>query len=72
MDGWGGFQKDMYQGEDKKGRYPPDSLLYMGSGLHAETGCSKVYAGEVFEWKKNPMEVKETIGDGGCRKYKNN
>jgi len=24
------------------------SLRYMGSGLHAETGCRKVYAGEVF------------------------
>jgi len=24
-------------------------LRYMGSRLHAETGCRKVYAGEVFE-----------------------
>ena len=36
----------------------------------AETGCRKVYA-EVFEWQKNPMEAKETIGDGGGRKYAN-
>jgi len=27
----------------------PASLRYMGSRLHAETGCRKVYAGEVFE-----------------------
>jgi len=27
----------------------PASLRYMGSGLHAETGCRKVCAGEVFE-----------------------
>jgi len=49
MDGGGGFQKDLYQGEEKKGRHPPAFLRYMGSRLHAETGCKKVYAGEVFE-----------------------
>jgi len=45
----------------------------MGSRLHAETltGCRKVDAGEVFEWQTNPMEAKETIGDGGGRKYAN-
>ena len=54
QDGWGGFQKDLYEGEDQEGRLPSASLRYMGSGLHAETGCRKVYAGEVFEWQKNP------------------
>jgi len=49
MDGRGGFEKDWYQGEWKKGRHPPASLRNMGSGLHAETGCRKVYVGEVFE-----------------------
>jgi len=44
-----GFQKDLYQGEEKKGRHPPASLRYMGSRLHAETGCRKVYVGEVSE-----------------------
>jgi len=39
--------KDLYQGEEKKGRHPPAFLLYMGSRLHAETGCRKVYAEEV-------------------------
>jgi len=24
-------------------------VLHMGSGLHAETGCRKVYAGKVFQ-----------------------
>jgi len=47
MDGWGGFQKDLYQGEEKKERHPPAFLRYMGSRLHAETGCRNVYAGEV-------------------------
>jgi len=42
-------QKDLYQVEDKKGRHPPAFLRYMGSRLHAETGCRKVYAGEVSE-----------------------
>jgi len=50
MDGSGGLQKDLYPGEGKTGRpHPPASLRYMGSGLHIETGCKKVYAGEVFE-----------------------
>jgi len=40
--------KNFYQG-GKKERDSPASLLYMGSGLHAETGCRKVYAEEVFE-----------------------
>ena len=61
----------MYQGKEKKGRHPPASLRYMGSRLDAETGCRKVYAGEVFELQKNPMEAQETIGDGGGRKYAN-
>jgi len=49
MDGWGGFQKDLYQGEEKQGKHPPAFPWYMGSRLHAETGCRKVYAGEVSE-----------------------
>jgi len=49
MDGWRGIKKDLYQGEGKKGRHPLASLRYMGSGLHAETGCRKVYAGAIFE-----------------------
>jgi len=61
----------LYQGEGRKGRHPPTSLRYMGSGLHAETGCRTVYAGEVFKGQNHPMEVKETIGDGGGRKYAN-
>jgi len=43
----------------------------MGRGLHADTRCRKVYAGEVFETQKNPMEAKEMIGDSGGRKYVN-
>jgi len=39
--------KKIDQGEVKKGRHPTTSLRYMSSGLHAETGCRKVYAGEV-------------------------
>ena len=71
MDGRGGFQKDVYQGEGKKGRHPTASLRYMGSRLHVETGWRKVYAGEVSESQKNPMAAKETIGDGGGRKHTN-
>ena len=69
QDEWGGFQKDLYQGEEKKGRHPPAFLRHMGSRLHAETGCRKVYVGEVSEWQKNPMAAKETTGDGGGRSY---
>ena len=43
-----GFKKTCIK-ERKKGRHPPASLRYMGSRLHAETGCRNVYAGEVFE-----------------------
>jgi len=43
----------------------------MGSRLHAETGYRKVYVDEVSEWQKNPIAAKETIGDGGGRKYAN-
>jgi len=39
----------LYQGEEKKGRHPPAFLRYMGSRLHAETGCRKVYVGELSE-----------------------
>ena len=56
-----GFKKNLYQGGEKKGRHPPASLRYMGSRLHAETGCRKLCAGG----QKNPMAAKETIGDGG-------
>jgi len=48
-DGGGEFQKDLYQGEDKKRRHPPAFPWHLGSGPHAETGCRKVYAGKVFE-----------------------
>ena len=71
LDGLEGFQKDLYQGEEKKGRHPPAFLWHMGNRLHSETECRKVHAGEVSEWQKNPMTAKETIGDGGCRKYAN-
>jgi len=43
----------------------------MGSRLHAETGCRKVYVGEVSESQINPMAAKQTIGDGSGRKYAN-
>ena len=59
-----GFKKTI-SGRTKKGRHPPAFLRYMGSRPHSETGCRKVYAGEVSERQKNPMTAKETIGDGG-------
>ena len=43
------LKNNLYQGEEKKGRHPPAFLQYMDSRLHAETGCRKVYAGEVSE-----------------------
>jgi len=33
----------------KKKREAPTILRHMGSGLHAETGCKKVHAGDVFK-----------------------
>jgi len=33
----------------QKGEASTSLSTYMGSGLHAETGCRKVYAGNVFE-----------------------
>jgi len=65
MDGWGGFQEDLYQGEEQKGRHTPAFLRYMGSRLHAETGCKKVHVAEVSEWQKKSMAAKDTIVDGG-------
>jgi len=53
-----GFQKDSYQGEDKKGRHPPASLRFMGSRLHDEIGCRKVYARGVFERQKKSYDSK--------------
>jgi len=41
--------KRLIKEKEKKGRHPPAFLRYMGSRLHAETGCRKVYAGEVSE-----------------------
>jgi len=66
-----GFKKTFIKEKKKRGRHPPAFLRYMGSRLHAETGCRKVYAGEVSESQKNPMAAKETIGDTGGRKYAN-
>jgi len=51
----------MYQGEGKKGSiHQPlhDTSSHMGSRLHAEKGCRKVNAGEVFEQQTNLMEAK--------------
>ena len=62
--------RDLYQGEEREGRHPPAFPRYMGSRLHAETGCRKVYAGEVSERQKNPMAAKEKIGYGGGRKLR--
>jgi len=33
----------------KKGEAPTSLLRHIGSGLHAEAGCRKVYALKVFE-----------------------
>ena len=48
------FKRLVSRREQKKGRHPPASLRYMISGLHAETGRRKFYAGKVFEWHKHP------------------
>jgi len=59
--------------KEKEKRGGPHQPFY-GSGLHAATGCRKVYAREVFDLlHKNPMEAKEMprIGNGGGRKYAN-
>ena len=53
MDGCRDFEKVLYQGEGKEERHLPAFLRHMGSGLHAETGCKKVYAGKAFERKTN-------------------
>ena len=52
-------------------RNPVEFALSVGSvsGLHAATGCRKVYAGKVFERQTNSMEAKETFGDGCGRNY---
>jgi len=44
-----GFQKTCIKEKGNRGRHPQASLQYMGSRLHAETGCRKVYAGQVSE-----------------------
>ena len=52
LDGWREFQKDMYQGEEKKGRHPPAFLRHMGSGLHAETDAGRSMLGKYLSDKK--------------------
>ena len=45
-----GFKKTCIREKEKRGgTHQPLRLRYMGNGLHAETGCRKVYAGEVSE-----------------------
>jgi len=41
----------------EKGEQTPAFLQHMGIGLHAETGCRKVYAGVVFEEQKIPKAM---------------
>jgi len=56
------IQKDLCQGEGKKGRHPPAFPRHMGSGLHVETGCREFHAGIAFELLK-----KIYGGDGDVR-----
>ena len=49
----------------------PSFLRHVSSRLHAETGCRKICAREVFEKQQKSMEGKETIRDGGGRNYAN-
>ena len=44
-----GFKKTCIREKRKGGDIPSAFLRYMGSRIHAETGCRKVYAGEVSE-----------------------
>jgi len=53
----------------QKRKHKSTFLRHIGSRFYAETGCRNVYTGKVFEWPKNPMEAKETIGDGCGREY---
>jgi len=49
--------KKLVSGRRKKGRHPPAFLRYIGSRLHAETGCKKVYAGQVIQLTKKSHGV---------------
>ena len=68
---WTKGDSNLYQGEGKRGKHSPAFLRHMGSGLHAETRCRKVYAGQVFEEQITSIEAKKTFGDGGGRNYAN-
>jgi len=47
------IQKDSYQG--KRGEKEA-FIRRMGSGFHAETGCKKVYAGNVLKRQQKSLE----------------
>jgi len=59
----------LYQGEGTKRKHASTFPRHIGSGLHAETRCRKVYAGKVFEQQQNLMEAKKTFGDGFGSNY---
>jgi len=52
-----------------KRKHAPAFLRYMGSGLHAEIACRKVYAVKTFERRTNSMQAKQEFGDGRGRNY---
>jgi len=48
IDGWGRFQKDLYQGEEKKGRHPPASLRYMVADFILRQDAGRVMLGTMM------------------------
>ena len=65
------FKKTCIKEKEKNGGIHKPFYGEWSGGLYGETGRRKVYAGGVFEWQKNPMEAKETLGNGGGREYAN-
>ena len=63
----------MYQGEERKGRHPPAFFLpgTWIADFMLRQAAERFMLGKYLSDKKNPMAAKETIGDGGGRKYAN-
>jgi len=61
------FKKTCIKEEKKRGRI--HSLQHMGSRFMLRQGAESFMLGKYLSDKKNYMAAKETIGDGGGRKY---
>jgi len=75
MDGCGEFQKDLYQGEGKRGRYPPAFLSHIIRTWVADfmlrQDAGRFMLGKYLFDKKNPWTRRKQLGMAMAEKYAN-